>query len=888
MQSILPRPVQTSRILFSAVAAALVTAVAAWLSQGTIAYTGAGSERIAVLPLSARAIGLAVGAGVAVFWAVRRGLSAAPVLLLGLLLLPWLPIPLPAALLLWTGPLSIFVWIAFACVMVHDSSVHVTWFVRPGARTAGVLALFIGIVAWWQVAPQVPGGDEPHYLVISQSLLKDGDLKIENNHRDRDYATYFEGQLPPDFRVRGRDQEIYSIHAPGVPALVAPAFAVAGYGGVVFFLLLISAAGSALAWHLAWVVTGRSDAAWFGWAAVTLSSTWIFHSFAVYPDGVGAVIVLTGAWALVRAEREAADEHHSIVPWVWHGAALALLPWLHTRFAVIAGGVGALVLLRMARLRNAPAKAFAFLAVPAVSCTAWLAYFIAIYGTPDPSVPYGREEGSLAFVPDGLAGLLFDQRFGLMAYAPVLLFAFIGIAIMAARARWRRHAVELLFVLVPYLVVVTSVAMWWGGRSAPARFFVPVLLWMAIPAAAAWTTISRRATRVTALGALVFTGFASAVLIFAEDGGLAFNTREAYALWLEWLNGTVNLQRALPVWWRDTEVSLFRGIIVWLAAGVAGWLVLRAFERRWQTHLATAAVLVFALAASVAAAVTWVAEDVPGRLTTPSQLDALRRLSDERRLLIVTLSPPARLARQDVAQRLTLVPELSTVPGGAGRNDRPLFSIPAVPAGEYRVRPVLRGSAGWLMIGIGRDQFAIRTVPLEAAQPSLTVTLPVDVRALIVRGDEDARRNVAGLRIEPIRLVMPEDRLTHGQARQGVRYRAATMWFLDDRSFPEPEGFWVGGARASEMVLQPDTAHPRELLVLRNGAVENTVLIETRGWREEMHLGAGEERTVQIPSEPARHATWLRITTSAGFTPSTVDSTSRDQRFLGVWVKVGN
>ena len=69
---------------------------------------------------------------------------------------------------------------------------------------------------------------------------------------------------------RGRDGEIYSIHAPGLPALVAPAFALGGYRGVVLFLMLLAAAGSALAWQLAWLVTGRTDAAWFGWAAVTL------------------------------------------------------------------------------------------------------------------------------------------------------------------------------------------------------------------------------------------------------------------------------------------------------------------------------------------------------------------------------------------------------------------------------------------------------------------------------------------------------------------------------------------------------------------------------------------------------------------------------------------
>ena len=140
------------------------------------------------------------------------------------------------------------VWLAVVAIMIasgprlrpfHDLPIR-------GPALAGMLALVIGAFVFWQVRPQLPAGDEPHYLVITQSLLKDGDLRIENNHRQGDYREYFAGDLPPDFRVRGKNREIYSIHAPGVPAVVAPAFLVGGYLGVVIFLVLLSAAGSAL------------------------------------------------------------------------------------------------------------------------------------------------------------------------------------------------------------------------------------------------------------------------------------------------------------------------------------------------------------------------------------------------------------------------------------------------------------------------------------------------------------------------------------------------------------------------------------------------------------------------------------------------------------------
>jgi hypothetical protein len=903
-------PVTSSRLV--ALLAAAWAALAACVSFGAIAFTGPDGARLGVLPLDAAhlavaalaglivlAIGLRTGRGVAV------AIAVAP---LALVLLPWLPFSVPSVFLVWTGALASLVWLGVAIALW---CVHVTargsYARQPAVRAAilaGVLSFVIFSLAAWHASPSIPAGDEPHYLVITQSLLYDGDLKIGNNHKRGDYRAYFGGDLPPHVIRLGRNGEMYSIHAPGLPAMVLPAFAIGGYHGVVVFLSLLAASACALAWWLAWRTTGSTSAAWFGWAAVTFSAPFLLESYTVFPDAPGAAIILTGFWALRRADWERAAEHaehagRSWMPWFWHGAALALLPWLHTRFTVLAATLAGLILARLARAPDPLSKAAAFLAVPAVSAVAWLGFFLVVYGTLDPTAPYGGDVGSsFAYLPNGFGGLFFDQGFGLFPTAPVLAIALLGFA------RIRRLALEWLVVAVPYVLSVGTYAMWWAGSSGPARFLVPLLLVLAIPAAAAWAAATSRGARAILVSALLVSAWLSAVMAGGGDGRLGYHARNeggrTAAPYLEWANHAVDLPAALPAFVpqavqpdpgglvsrRMAARSGFAATLPWaLCLAGAAFLVGR-FSRRSRSaeSLISWTVLTLGCAVMLATSIVWTMH-ASERVTVPAaQMDALRRLGSSD---VAWFDLTSRRRLRGAAPWAISI-DLPVARGGRGGGrgpGRPLAALSGVPAGSYLLTTIRHGSGdGLLMVGVGNDQFAILTQPMSAFDGGLRIDLPAGARALTFRGDEVARDQLDAIQMRPLDRDVAAD--PRGLARRAVRYGGAVAFFLDDRALAEPSGFWVQGGRDTRLVLAPDSRRGPLPLLLRNAPVENTVTLEFGGRREAIVLGPGEERRIDVPLDAGRGAAVIGIRASAGFRPSNMDPNSRDTRMLGVYVRV--
>ena len=304
------------------------------------------------------------------------------------------------------------------------------------------------------------------------------------------------------------------------------------YGGVATVILCVAVA-SAIAWHAAWLLTAQAAAAWIAWAAIFFSAPVFLQAITVFPDAVGTLPVVAAVWLLIALDTRRPVLAPTLIT---VSISLATLPWLHSRFAILAGGLGLAIALRL--LSSGWRRAAMFLAVPVAASLLWLGFFWWIWGAPTPAAPWGGGlTTKMEWIPRGAAGLLFDPQAGLFVPAPAYLLAVVGwVILLRSRARL---AVETLAILLVLLVSVASYEAWWGGQGAPARYLVA-----ALPLALAAIAVTARARRGRALSAILVT--ISVLLLFAKvtaaGGAFAFNPERGSNPVLAWMAPNVDLK----------------------------------------------------------------------------------------------------------------------------------------------------------------------------------------------------------------------------------------------------------------------------------------------------------------------------------------------------------
>lgn len=307
-------------------------------------------------------------------------------------------------------------------------------------------------------------GDEPYYLLITESLVADHDLDLANQYRELPHSrfgamTHRTDLAPQQGDAAGTHGEQRSRLEPFLPLLLTPGYAAGGLTGALLTLALFGAllARSTLRLFEDEGIADATARALF--PLILFGPPVVFYAARIWPE-------VPAAFCFVEAVR--GIRQRRAPRWI---AALLALVLLKLRFLLIA----VVLLARAVRTRTQAAVAAALVAVPLL--VVWI-----MSGRGWELIPH---DGPAML--RGLAGLAIDGMSGIAFQSPVYLFALIAIA------RWRTMPAGFrLGTSASALYVFTLIGRpeWHGGWAPPLRYIVVFMPLLALGIAALWERVA--------------------------------------------------------------------------------------------------------------------------------------------------------------------------------------------------------------------------------------------------------------------------------------------------------------------------------------------------------------------------------------------------------------
>jgi hypothetical protein len=486
---------------------------------------------------------------------------------------------------------------------------------RPKKTSCMVLILSISIYILYGsgvIFPTHPiTGDEPHYLLITRSLLSDGDINLFNNYRDKDYLQFYPGELEshalPGKKGHGYE---YSKHTPGLPLLLVPPYFIGEKMGrivshlthnpirqpqILIFTLHVSMGllTALLCWIFFLLVrdfTKNQNVALLSWFILAMTSPLFFYSHLIYPEIPASLIII------VVLFRFLSSKDLSSLTFLWIGLGIALLPWLGAKYIILSVGLFGIVFIsfwKSGRMREK--NVLLFMAPIFISSGLFLFYLLSLYGNIWPTSLYKgyRPSGSslsLAifhfkfseFFRCGLS-YLFDQRVGIFPYSPIYMIFFPGVVLSFVRKK--RQTLPLFGMFLLYWCFC-SLAYYWGGYCPPGRALLPVTFILALfmAGALAWgknpySLFIQRVFLFFSLG-IAFLCAKNPRLLYHESLSLFDPITEPYSNLLNsFSNSVVNLRILVPTFVNRGHI-IWTPLISWLLAIVLIFLLFLKKEKK--------------------------------------------------------------------------------------------------------------------------------------------------------------------------------------------------------------------------------------------------------------------------------------------------------------------
>jgi hypothetical protein len=334
--------------------------------------------------------------------------------------------------------------------------------VRWSANRAAVLAAMVYAVVIPLMLHTPIDGDEPFYLLQTESMVHDRDLDLSNQYRDLQHSATGRTDLVPQLGDPiGPHGERYSRHEPFLPLLMIPGYLVGRLPGAIAIIALFGALLARSTVRL-FEEEGIDDATTRAvFPFIALGPPILFYATRIWPE-------VPAAFCFVEAVRGARQRR----AWRWMPALFGLV-LLKLRFVLVA----IVLLVRAIRGRRQAALAVLALAIP-LAIVAFTSGTVHRLGELIPGTP--------AAMLRGLFGLLLDGAGGILFQAPIYAFGVIALT------RWRSMPAGFRLGMsssVVYLLYLIPREEWHGGWSPPLRYVVVFMPFLGLGAAALWRRI---------------------------------------------------------------------------------------------------------------------------------------------------------------------------------------------------------------------------------------------------------------------------------------------------------------------------------------------------------------------------------------------------------------
>src|SRR5947209_10578224 len=318
-----------------------------------------------------------------------------------------------------------------------------------------------------------PSGDEPHYLIISQTLLKYHSLNVMLDYSNGDYHAFYPYTIDPHLSY-GAHGQLMPLHSIGAPILWLLPFYLLGRLGAVFFISLLSVLIILNIYKLLITMNIGTTYTFVVSLAYAIASPVYLYSHLTFIEPVGALICIYVLRKILQKERMPTEV-------IVSSLLLGILPWVHIRFAFFHLAFFFALLFRIYEQKQLKHfKYYICLLLPVtIFFIAYEIYTYSFWGTLNPGAiemnDIHHNRSPFAAAPfNEMLGIFLDQQYGFLINFPIFIFLFSGI-FLVIKNLFNLYNLLMLILTIPYILLFTSINNWTGGWSPPARLIFVLL-----------------------------------------------------------------------------------------------------------------------------------------------------------------------------------------------------------------------------------------------------------------------------------------------------------------------------------------------------------------------------------------------------------------------------